>query len=132
MGADATGLAPAASDFLSLSYRMRSLLTLRIGFTVVALVAGFLTTGGHVGPSLTVSGLIYLGLETVVELIRRRGRGRRLALLAVGVLLDGLFLTWITYLTGGVLSPLLANVYLHWFDHLFQHRDGSMAGPNVI
>jgi len=33
---------------------------------------------------------------------------------------------------GGVLSPLLANVYLHWFDHLFQHRDGSMAGPNVI
>jgi RNA-directed DNA polymerase len=25
---------------------------------------------------------------------------------------------------GGVLSPLLANIYLHWFDHLFQRRDG--------
>ncbi len=25
---------------------------------------------------------------------------------------------------GGVLSPLLANVYLHWFDHLFQRWDG--------
>jgi len=25
---------------------------------------------------------------------------------------------------GGVLSPLLANVYLHWFDHLFQRGDG--------
>jgi len=25
---------------------------------------------------------------------------------------------------GGVLSPLLANVYLHWFDHLFQREDG--------
>lgn len=25
---------------------------------------------------------------------------------------------------GGVLSPLLANVYLHWFDHLFQRDDG--------
>lgn len=25
---------------------------------------------------------------------------------------------------GGVLSPLLANVYLHWFDHLFQRADG--------
>jgi RNA-directed DNA polymerase len=25
---------------------------------------------------------------------------------------------------GGVLSPLLANVYLHWFDHLFQGGDG--------
>lgn len=25
---------------------------------------------------------------------------------------------------GGVLSPLLANAYLHWFDHLFQRGDG--------
>jgi len=25
---------------------------------------------------------------------------------------------------GGVLSPLLANVYLHWFDHLFGRADG--------
>lgn len=25
---------------------------------------------------------------------------------------------------GGVLSPLLANIYLHWFDHLFQRSDG--------
>jgi RNA-directed DNA polymerase len=25
---------------------------------------------------------------------------------------------------GGVLSPLLANVYLHWFDHLFNRADG--------
>jgi RNA-directed DNA polymerase len=25
---------------------------------------------------------------------------------------------------GGVLSPLLANVYLHWFDHLFERKDG--------
>jgi RNA-directed DNA polymerase len=25
---------------------------------------------------------------------------------------------------GGVLSPLLANIYLHWFDHLFHRVDG--------
>lgn len=25
---------------------------------------------------------------------------------------------------GGVLSPLLANLYLHWFDHLFHRADG--------
>jgi RNA-directed DNA polymerase len=25
---------------------------------------------------------------------------------------------------GGVLSPLLANIYLHWFDYLFQRGDG--------
>lgn len=27
---------------------------------------------------------------------------------------------------GGVLSPLLANLYLHWFDHLFQRADGPV------
>lgn len=27
---------------------------------------------------------------------------------------------------GGVISPLLANVYLHWFDHVF-HREGGPA-----
>lgn len=30
----------------------------------------------------------------------------------------------ITDCVQGVLSPLLANVYLHWFDHLFQRVDG--------
>ena len=25
---------------------------------------------------------------------------------------------------GGVISPLLANIYLHWFDRLFQRQDG--------
>lgn len=25
---------------------------------------------------------------------------------------------------GGVLSPLLANIYLHWFDHVFERKDG--------
>ena len=25
---------------------------------------------------------------------------------------------------GGVISPLLANVYLHWFEHLFERSDG--------
>jgi RNA-directed DNA polymerase len=27
---------------------------------------------------------------------------------------------------GGVLSPLLANIYLHWFDHLFNREDGPV------
>jgi RNA-directed DNA polymerase len=32
---------------------------------------------------------------------------------------------------GGVLSPLLANVYLHWFDHLFQREDGPAQWANA-
>lgn len=35
---------------------------------------------------------------------------------------------------GGVLSPLLANMYLHWFDHLFQRADGPSrwAGAKLV
>lgn len=35
---------------------------------------------------------------------------------------------------GGVLSPLLANVYLHWFDHLFEREDGPSrwAGAKLV
>ena len=32
---------------------------------------------------------------------------------------------------GGVLSPLLANIYLHWFDHLFQRADGPAQWANA-
>jgi len=28
---------------------------------------------------------------------------------------------------GGVISPLLANVYLHWFEHLFHRHDGPVT-----
>jgi len=35
---------------------------------------------------------------------------------------------------GGVLSPLLSNLYLHWFDKLFQRRNGpaQSAGAKLI
>ncbi|VGO19519.1 reverse transcriptase domain-containing protein [Pontiella sulfatireligans] len=32
---------------------------------------------------------------------------------------------------GGVISPLLANVYLHWFDHMFHRKDGPRHWANA-
>ena len=32
---------------------------------------------------------------------------------------------------GGVISPLLANVYLHWFDHVFHRKDGPGRWANA-
>ncbi len=32
---------------------------------------------------------------------------------------------------GGVISPLLANLYLHWFDKLFHREDGPSAWANA-
>jgi len=32
---------------------------------------------------------------------------------------------------GGVISPLPANVYLHWFDHVFHRKDGPASWANA-
>ena len=104
---------PVESDFVSLSYRMRSLLALRVGFALVALVIGVFQTGGEVRPGLVASSALYLLLELIAEIVRRRGRGRRLAVLAFEVLLDGVFLVWITSLTGGAASPLQTLIFIH-------------------
>ena len=32
---------------------------------------------------------------------------------------------------GGVISPLLANIYLHWFDRVFQRQDGPAHWANA-
>ncbi len=32
---------------------------------------------------------------------------------------------------GGVISPLLANLYLHWFDKLFHRADGPAEWANA-
>ena len=93
--------------FRSLGSRMRSLLVLRLAFAASATIVGIVQPGG-IEPGLVASSAIYAGLEVASEVVRRHGSGRRLTVLGFGVLLDGVFLTWITYLTGGVLSPFQA------------------------
>lgn len=109
----ATEPEPVPSDFVSLGYRMRSLLAMRLAFAVAGIVAGVVVHGDPARPGLVVSSVMYVGFEVLAEVIRRRGRGRRLALLAFEVLLDGLYLTWITYLTGGASSPFQSLIYVH-------------------
>jgi RNA-directed DNA polymerase len=33
---------------------------------------------------------------------------------------------------GGVISPLLANIYLHWFDHAFHAKDGPARWAKAV
>jgi signal transduction histidine kinase len=113
MTEESTGPGPAASDFVSLGYRMRSLLALRAGFAATVIAVGLLQGADGSHPGAVVSSSLYVGLEVVVELVRRRGRGRRLAVLASGILLDGIYLIWIAHLTGGVLSPFQTLIYVH-------------------
>jgi signal transduction histidine kinase len=105
----------APSDFTSLSYRMRSLLALRSGFAIVAIAVGIFwpPVPPHLRPGLVSSSAIYVALEGAGELLRQGGRRRRLVVLGLGVVLDGVYLTWITFQSGGALSPLQALLFVH-------------------
>ena len=84
----ATGPGPVASDFVSLSSRMRSLLVLRLAFAASATVVGIVQPGG-IEPGLVASSAIYAGLgDRARSGPPPRGAGRRLAVLGVEVLLE--------------------------------------------
>jgi diguanylate cyclase (GGDEF)-like protein len=57
--------------------------------------------------------IIYLLVTAAVEGVRRVGKARGLYAVFGMLLLDGIYLAWITYLTGGTESPLRFLVHLH-------------------
>jgi diguanylate cyclase (GGDEF)-like protein len=103
------------SEYAALSDRMTALLLLR--FAMAAIVAGWAmlrpeVLGIGLGQLLAVSAA-YIVVAAADELLRRTSRRRGLPLITLMLLIDGLFLAWAMYVTGGTQSPLRFLVYLH-------------------
>ena len=100
---------------VSLGERMGYLQALRAALALVVL-ASALGAGEIVGAAIedllpvTVG---YLVLSAAGEGLRRAGRIRGLLTVGGMLLVDGLFLAWVLYLTGGTQSPLRFLVYVH-------------------
>jgi two-component system, cell cycle response regulator len=113
-----THLTPASTgspEVASLGERMGHLQVVRAGLVVVVLgAATFLSdVVGAAASDLMLVSAAFLLLSATVEAIRRMG-GRR-GLLTVGgmLLMDGAYLAWVMYQTGGTQSPLRFLVYIH-------------------
>lgn len=106
---------PAPSEMVSLSERLSHMLAVRAGFVAVVALSGFL--GVKVEQSLRVQLIIvsalYLLLSFAVEGLRRSLGVRGLLLIGVTLLVDGVYLAWAMYLSGGPGSPLSFLLYLH-------------------
>jgi len=103
------------AEYAALSDRMGALLALRI--SMAAIVLGWATIRPEVlGIDqmllLAVSGG-YVLASIANETARRRSGRRGLALITATLLLDGLFLAWAMYATGGTDSPVRFLIYLH-------------------
>ena len=114
----AEGSAPAArsSEIVSLSERTGYLQALRVAFSVVILLSGALApsvVGKDILTDLTIATGAYLLFSAGAEGLRRLGRGRGLAVVGGMLLVDGVYLAWTMYSTGGTQSPLRFLVFVH-------------------
>src|SRR5688500_18444476 len=104
-----------AGEFASIGERMGYLQALRAALAVVVLGSAVFAPE-EVGAGIDDLMLFtagYLLLSATVEGLRRMGRGRGLAAVAGMLIIDGLYLAWVMYQTGGTQSTLRFLVYLH-------------------
>ncbi|MDQ4005101.1 MAG: sensor domain-containing diguanylate cyclase, partial [Actinomycetota bacterium] len=102
------------SDLVSLAPRLGYLQLLRAGIVAVAVTASALAPG-VVGASARELGPVSFAYALIVgaaEILRRGGR-RSLLIVSWVLLVDGLYLAWALYLSGGPVSPLKFLVYIH-------------------
>ncbi len=102
------------SDLVSLADRMGFLQLLRVSFAVVVM-GSTLVAREVVGTDLELATVTlgYIAVTGLIELLRRTGRGRGIAVIGGMLLLDGIYLGWVMYVTGGTQSPLRWLAYLH-------------------
>ena len=111
MTSSASGSRP--SQLVPLAQRSAYLQALRVGFSLVAVLAA--ATGTVDVPVGEVAPLAFLYLMTcfALEMLRKATKRRGLWLLGMSLLIDGLYLAWLMYSTGGTSSPLRFLIYLH-------------------
>jgi diguanylate cyclase (GGDEF)-like protein len=106
---------PDRSDYTALSDRMVLLLVLRVALAMVVMAWSVVrpeVLGIPVEILAAGSGL-YVAAAVAGEFARRQ-RGRRgYPFLALLLLIDGIFLAWAMYGTGGTQSPIRFLIYLH-------------------
>jgi len=108
-------VSPERADYTALSDRMGNLLALR--FAIAALVVAWASVRpevlGVASGDLARLTLGYLGLAVIVELARRRSTRHQHAMLSLVLIVDGLYLAYAMYATGGTQSPIRFLIYLH-------------------
>lgn len=109
------GARPQTSELVSLAERMGYLQALRVAFALVVLASAVFASQ-VIGASLADVVLFtaaYLLISATAEGLRRMGQGRGLAIVGGMLLVDGVYLAWTIYATGGTPSPLRFLLYLH-------------------
>ncbi|MCA1703172.1 MAG: hypothetical protein LC808_07825 [Actinobacteria bacterium] len=109
------GTSAQPGEIVSLAERMGYLQALRVVFATFVLASGaFAHETVHASlTDLTLLSAVYLILSAAAEGLRRFDDRPRTAIVGGMLLIDGVYLAWVAYATGGADSPLRFLVYLH-------------------
>jgi two-component system, cell cycle response regulator len=113
-------------EMVSLAERMGSLHLLRLCLSLVVVATAFGAPGLVAPGAVLAASAISVGLQTLLELLRRATGRRGLRLIALVLLLDAVYLSWVAYVSGGAASPLrfLTYVQLVAVTLVASHRTG--------
>ena len=106
---------PGHAEVASLAERMAYMQALRVGFAVLVLASG-LFVSDVVGASfgdLLLGTAGYVLISGLLEGLRRVEKGAGIRIVQIGLLIDGVYIAWTVYSTGGVSSPLRFLFYVH-------------------
>jgi signal transduction histidine kinase len=107
---------PEPGELVSLQERATSLSFMRAGFALAVIVLGSLAPdlrGVSMGLLVLVTCAYVVPALSLPPAIRTLSRGPAVLVSGALLLLDGVYLTWITYATGGVNSPLRFLLFVH-------------------
>ncbi|HEU4480836.1 MAG TPA: sensor domain-containing diguanylate cyclase [Actinomycetota bacterium] len=104
-----------SSEMVSLTERLGYMLVLRLGIILVITVSSVVIESVAAADAMEILWInaAYLGLSLCIEAMRRLWRGRGLLIIGSMLLIDGVYLAWVMYATGGVNSPLKFLLYVH-------------------
>jgi len=110
-----SALQPTAAELASLAERLGYLRATRVGIALsVSVAAALFPRVRHVPlQTIAVVSLAYLAATAAPNLPGRMRRGAVITLVGVSLLLDGVFLAWAMYVTGGAGSPMRFLILAH-------------------
>jgi len=116
-----------ASELVPLAERVQQMQLFRLAASVIVIIFGLVAPASldaSLGSLLAGVG-VYVVLSVLYETAWRRTRGAR-RLFGVMLIADGIFLAWVSYATGGLVSPLRYLILLHLIavSLLASHRTG--------
>lgn len=112
---EAGGASRKSSELVPLGERMVYLQVLRVAFAVMVLGAEALRGVASSQPLSTFAIFTagYLAIEAILEGARRALPNGGLRVIGTMLLVDGVYLAWVIYATGGTASSLRFLVYIH-------------------